>query len=81
MCVSIHEHAYVISVLYCRTLSDGVGAEETDGVTVVELEGGGGDEGELAHTFPERPENGEKDTTVARSPGKVQGRTDPSNHK
>ena len=55
--MSIHEHAYVISVLYCRTLSDGMGAEETDGVTVVELEGGGGDEGE--------PENGEKDTTVA----------------
>ena len=46
-----------LSVLYCRTLSDGVGAEETDGATVVELEGGGGDEGE--------PKNGEKGTTVA----------------
>ena len=58
MCVSIHEHACVISVSYCRMLSDVVGAEETDGVTVVELEGGGGDEGELVHTSPER--NGEK---------------------
>ena len=26
----------MLSVLYCRTLSDGVGAEETDGVTVQE---------------------------------------------
>ena len=39
----------------CYITSDDVGAEETDGVTV-ELEGGGGDEGELVHT--KRPENG-----------------------
>ena len=41
-----------ISVLYCRTLSDGVGAEETDGVTMEEG-GGGRDEGGLVHTSPE----------------------------
>ena len=59
MHVSIHDvimYICVIPVLYCRTLSDGVGAEETDGVTVVELE----DEGGLVHTSPERSENGEK---------------------
>ena len=52
----------VIFVLYCRTLSDGVGAEKTDGVTVVE--GGGGNEGGLVPSSPERPENGEKSTTL-----------------
>ena len=50
-----------ISVSCCRTLSEGVGAEETDGVTVVELEQGGGgrDQGGLVHTSPARLQYGE----------------------